>query len=430
MQCNWWCIHRSPLGREHGLYIRGGIRRGEICGPVGQPKKSMTTVPAIQQQAGKFELSGPHNGTLTITLRGDWTARKSTDQNLVDAVDYLVCETKDPHLTLDRITFRGEALTVWDGRVLVAVAAVLRLARKLNLVTDLQSLPEGIRGLLVMSEAVPPRGERRPAPTPSSMLLLIGQSTLQITRALGESNHFLGQSLLTLWRFMWGRARFLRSDIAVFIQETGPQALPIVGIINVLLGVILGFMGAVQLQQFGAGIYVADLVALGQTREIAPMMTAIVMAGRTGAAYAAQLGTMQVNEEIDALKTFGFSPMEFLVLPRMLALALMFPLLVLYADALGIFGGYLVGVGVLDLSTTEYIQQTRQAIDLSDIALGVVKGSIFGIMVAVTGCMHGIQSGRSASAVGNAATNAVVSGIIAIIVMTAIFAVLTNLLRI
>ena len=222
----------------------------------------------------------------------------------------------------------------------------------------------------------------------------------------------------------------MRSDIAEFIQSTGPQALPIVGIINVLLGVILGFMGAVQLQQFGAQIYVADLVALGQTREIAPMMTAIVMAGRTGAAYAAQLGTMQVNEEIDALKTFGFSPMDFLVLPRMLALALMFPLLVLYADALGIFGGYLVGVGVLDLSTTEYIEQTRHAIDMGDVVLGLIKGSVFGILVAVTGCMHGMQSGRSASAVGDATTNAVVSGIIAIIFTTAIFSVLTSVLGI
>ena len=184
------------------------------------------------------------------------------------------------------------------------------------------------------------------------------------------------------------------------------------------------------MQQFGAEIYVANLVALGQTREIAPMMTAIVMAGRTGAAYAAQLGTMQVNEEIDALKTFGFSPMDFLVLPRMLALAVMFPLLVLYADALGIFGGYLVGVGMLDLGTTEYIEQTRDAIDMGDIMLGVVKGGVFGILVAVTGCMQGMASGRSASAVGDATTQAVVKGIIAIIAMTAVFSVLTNMLGI
>lgn len=257
---------------------------------------------------------------------------------------------------------------------------------------------------------------------------VIGQSAIDVYRSLSDINLFLGQSLLSLWRFVRGKARFRRSDIAEFIQATGPRALPIVGIMNVLLGMILAFMGAVQLQQFGAQIYVADLVALGQTREIAPMMTAIVMAGRTGAAYAAQLGTMQVNEEIDALKTFGFSPMDFLVLPRILALALMFPLLVLYADALGIFGGYLVGVGMLGLSSAEYIEQTRQAIGIDDIILGVVKGAVFGILVAVTGCMHGLQSGRSASAVGDATTRAVVSGIIAIIIMTAVFAVLANVL--
>jgi phospholipid/cholesterol/gamma-HCH transport system permease protein len=247
---------------------------------------------------------------------------------------------------------------------------------------------------------------------------------------MAEANRFLSESLLSLWRFVRGKARYQSSDVFQFIEINGPLALPIIGLINVLLGVILGFMGAVQLQQFGAEIFVADLVALGQTREIAPMMTGIVMAGRTGAAYAAQLGTMQVNEEIDALKTFGFSPIDFLVLPRMLALAIMFPILVIYADVLGIFGGYLVGVGMLGLGTLEYIEQTRQAIDMGDIMLGVIKGSIFGILVAITGCLQGMQSGRSASAVGDAATRAVVMGIIAIIVTTAIFSLLTNFLGI
>ena len=215
-----------------------------------------------------------------------------------------------------------------------------------------------------------------------------------------------------------------------FIQTTGPEALVIVTIVNLLLGVILAFMGAAQLKLFGAEIFVADLVALGHTREIAPMMTAIILAGRTGAAYAAQLGTMQVNEEIDALKTFGFSPMDFLVLPRMLALAIMMPLLVLYGDAIGIFGGFLIGVLMLDLGAVEYVTQTQNAIGLTDIMLGVFKGSVFGVLVAITGCKEGIMSGRSASAVGDAATKAVVSGIVAIIVATAIFAVLASALGI
>ena len=204
------------------------------------------------------------------------------------------------------------------------------------------------------------------------------------------------------------------------------EAFGIVGLISFLIGLILAFMGAVQLQMFGAEIYVADLVSLGMAREMAPMMTGIIMAGRTGAAYAAQLGTMTVNEEIDSLRTLGFSPMDFLVLPRILALALMFPILVLYADALGILGGWVVGWGVLGLGTGEYIEQTRSAVTMSDITLGLVKGSLFGALVALTGCMKGMQSGRSASAVGDAATQAVVTGIIAIIVSTAIFAVLTS----
>ncbi len=394
--------------------------------------RQMNFAADIQPQAGT-ELSGPDDGVLIIKLFGDWTEFEDATTALSDAVLAAIGSVTTSELQqtdIKRVELDGTTLGSWDSRVLVGITSASTLMTQLDLELGLEKLPSGLRGLLRLSQAVPPRGERRASPASDDMLTLIGQSALQVYRSLSDTNLFLGQSLQAFWRFVRGRAHFLRSDITAYIQTTGPQALPIVGIINVLLGVILGFMGAVQLQQFGAQIYVADLVALGQTREIAPMMTAIVMAGRTGAAYAAQLGTMQVNEEIDALKTFGFSPMDFLVLPRMLALAIMFPLLVLYADALGIFGGYLVGVGMLDLSTTEYIEQTRHAIDMGDIALGVVKGSIFGVLVAVTGCMHGMQSGRSASAVGDATTSAVVSGIIAIIFTTAIFSVLTSALGI
>jgi len=387
----------------------------------------------LNNSAG-IDIGVPSGGVLTISLHGDWASLDKSVSVASEALLKAVQEITDNNLhgggNVERIDLSAGEIADWDSKILVAIFAAWELAEQHDLQVGLGGLPKGIQGLLRLSRAVPPRGERRSGKGTVNILALIGSSAIELKNSLRKENIFLGESLLSLWHFARGKARFQRSDIVHFIQETGPHALPIVGIINVLLGVILGFMGAVQLQQFGAQIYVADLVALGQTREIAPMMTAIVMAGRTGAAYAAQLGTMQVNEEIDALKTFGFSPMEFLVLPRMLALALMFPLLVLYADALGIFGGYLVGVGMLDLSTAEYIEQTRNAIGLGDIALGVVKGSIFGILVAVTGCMHGMQSGRSASAVGDAATKAVVSGIIAIIVMTAIFAVLTNMLHI
>jgi len=235
---------------------------------------------------------------------------------------------------------------------------------------------------------------------------------------------------LALGRLARGRARFRWSDLALVTQECSANALPIVSLISFLVGLILAFMGAVQLQKFGAQIYVADMVAIAAAREMAGMMTGIVMAGRTGAAFAAQLGTMQVNEEIDALATLGLSPMEFLVLPRMLALILMMPLLCIYADLMGILGGAAVGIGMLHLSPTLYFNETQHAIHLIDIAVGIVKAGIFGILIAISGCLRGMQCGRSASAVGLAATSAVVTGIVFIIATDGVFAVITNVLKI
>jgi phospholipid/cholesterol/gamma-HCH transport system permease protein len=181
---------------------------------------------------------------------------------------------------------------------------------------------------------------------------------------------------------------------------------------------------------FGAQIYIANLVGIAMTREMGAMMAAIIMAGRTGAAFAAQLGTMQVNEEIDALKTLGVSPMEFLVLPRMLALVLMMPLLCLYADLLGMLGGALVSVGAFDVTLIQYATQTQATITLTHVAIGVFKSVIFGIVIALSGCLRGMQCGRSATEVGYAATSAVVTAIVWIIALDGLFAVMTNVLGI
>jgi len=179
---------------------------------------------------------------------------------------------------------------------------------------------------------------------------------------------------------------------------------------------------------FGAQIYVANLVAIGMVREMGAMMAAIIMAGRTGAAFSAQLGTMQVNEELDAFRTLGISPVEYLVLPRMLALVLMMPLLCIFADLLGILGGMAVGVTLFDISFMQYLEQTRASIDLTDIAVGMVKSLVFAVLIAVSGCLKGIQCGRSASAVGEATTSAVVMAIVAIVVSDAIMTLITNAL--
>lgn len=318
----------------------------------------------------------------------------------------------------------------WNSQTLATINGISKIAKNEGLQSDLSEMPEGVSKILALSKSPTNVLETSSAPSAYNFLDDLGDQVLMGWKTTQETFFFLGDALSSFKRLFTGKAQFQRSDLYLFIQATGPQALLIVGIVNLLLGVILAFMGAVQLKLFGAEIFVADLVAFGHTREIAPMMTAIVIAGRTGAAYAAQLGTMQVNEEIDALVTFGFSPMDFLVLPRMLALAIMMPLLVLYGDAVGIFGGYLIGIFNLGFSPIQYIVQTQNAIDLGDIIYGVFKGVVFGILVAITGCKEGIASGRNASAVGDAATKAVVNGILAIITATAIFAVLATALGI
>ncbi len=374
-----------------------------------------------------FELSD-QGEALCVSLSGDWTVAHSSAGSQPSPANCLFEETKARlgSSGISKLTFESNDLKRWNSSTVVLMTALQTLAEDSGAKVDESGLPEGVRGLQALARAVPARGERRTEIKIRNPVTYTG--TLVINAASETRNilTFLGESILSLGRWFRGKAIFQRSDILSLIQDAGPNALIIVGIINLLMGVILAFMGAVQLQQFGASIYVANLVALGQTREIAPMMTAIIMAGRTGAAYAAQLGTMQVNEEIDSLQTFGFDPFDFLVLPRMIALAIMMPFLILFADVAGMFGGYLIGLGMLDLTHTAYVVQTESAIGLMDISIGVVKGSVFGVLVAITGCMRGMQSGRSASAVGDAATSAVVSGIIAIIVATAIFSVLSN----
>jgi phospholipid/cholesterol/gamma-HCH transport system permease protein len=216
----------------------------------------------------------------------------------------------------------------------------------------------------------------------------------------------------------------------LIVQECGVQALPIVTLINFLVGMIIAFVGAVQLQKFGASIYVADLVSIATARELGCLMTAVIMAGRTGSGFAAQLGTMQVNQEIEALETMGLQPMDFLVLPRLIALTLMMPVLCIYADVIAWLGGAFVAVGMLSLSATQFWLESIRSITLTDITLGIVKSLVFGAIIAIAGCMQGIHAGRNAAAVGQAATSAVVMSIVWIVVADGVFAVLCNLLGI
>ena len=325
---------------------------------------------------------------------------------------------------VQRLTFETTALTAWDSGLVTFVLDILDLGAQRQIVVDQEGLPDGLRRLLHLATAVPERQGARRETIREPFLDRIGKETLALIASVGDLLGFIGEALLALVKLFRGQARFRPVELMLLIQECGAQALPIVTLICFLVGAILAFIGAVQLAMFGAQIYVANLVGMAMTLEMGAMMTAIIMAGRTGAAFAAQLGTMTVNEEIDALTTLGLSPMEFLVVPRMLALVTMMPLLTLYGDLLGILGGGLIGVTVLDISPAEYFNQTRAALTLTACAQGLIKSGVYGMLVALAGCLRGMQCGRSAAAVGQATTSAVVTSIVCIIIASAILTVI------
>jgi phospholipid/cholesterol/gamma-HCH transport system permease protein len=329
-----------------------------------------------------------------------------------------------------RIAFEAQTLTHWDSSILTFLVAVSALCRQRGINMDRAGLPAGVRRLLELAEAVSERKGARKEAEEASLLDRIGATTIGATASLGEMLAFLGEMTITFIRLFRLKARYRASDLFLLVQQCGAEALPIVTLISFLVGVILAFVGAVQLKQFGAQIYVADLVGIAMMREMGAMMTAIIMAGRTGAAFAAQLGTMKVTQEVDAFTTAGFSPLEFLVLPRAVALILMMPLLCLYSDFVGVLGGAAIGVGMLDLSWTSYFRETANAISVTDVAGGVFKSSVYGVLIALAGCLRGLQCGNSSSAVGDAATSAVVTGIVAIIVACGTFAVIFYVLGI
>jgi len=328
------------------------------------------------------------------------------------------------------VVFQTGELRDWDSGLIAFLVKLAELCEAKEIKIEPQGLPEGARRLVNLAVAVPEAEGARQDAKRKRLAATIGHQVIDAIESWHEFLVFVGEITIASVKFLLGRARFRRRDLWLFIQDAGARAFPIVTLISVLIGLILAFVGAVQLEQFGAEIYVANLVSVAMAREMAATMTAIVMAGRTGAAYAAQLGTMQVNEEVDALTTLGISAIEFLVVPRMLALILMMPLLYFYSNLLGILGGSIVGTGMLGISWTEYINQTQSAVTLWDFIGGFIKACVFGYLVAVAGCLKGIQCGRSALAVGQATTAAVVTAIVYIIVADALLTVLFDLLGI
>jgi phospholipid/cholesterol/gamma-HCH transport system permease protein len=362
--------------------------------------------------------------TIAWRLSGDWIIREKLPSP--EEVKKGIEQSTGPK----RVIFDTGDLKAWDSGLIVFLTKVIDICAQKNIPVERDGLPEGVKRLLHLASAVPERKGARRGTARIPFLERVANTTIGAWRSLIDMLNFLGEASIAFLRLLGGKARFRRSDLFLIMQDCGAQALPIVSLISLLVGLILAFIGAIQLELFGAQIYVASLVGIGMVRALAAVMTGIIMAGRTGASFAAQLGTMQVNEEIDALKTLGISPMEFLVLPRMLALFLMMPLLSLYADLMGILGGLFIGVTMLDLGFMEYFNKTRESVHLNDFWVGLFSAAVFGVLVALAGCLRGMQCGRSASAVGEATTSAVVTSIVSIVVATAVITIICNILRI
>lgn len=373
----------------------------------------------------RYEIT-EQNNRQTLQLSGNWTM--DDDMTLFDEILHRFQQAQKEGHDKQFEVVDGGSVVDWDSALISFLLRLDNQAKTTDVALEFTDMPQGVSELLQLARAVPVRqgsGKKKESPT---ILANIGQKAITDYREALGFFFFLGESVKSFYRLLRGRARFRGRDLREILSDTGPEALPIITLISVLIGVILAFVGAIQLKQFGAEVYVANLVGVAMVREMGCMMTGIIMAGRTGAAFAARIGTMQVNEEIDAYRTLGISPMDFIVLPRILALVLMMPLLCLYANALGILGGAVISIGAMGLSFTEYWNQTLTAIDMSDIMVGLFKAFIFGIVIAITGCMNGMMSGRSASAVGDAATSAVVTGVVFIIVIDGLFAIVTSLL--
>ena len=252
----------------------------------------------------------------------------------------------------------------------------------------------------------------------------IGEVSLRILEDFSSITTFLGELLVALFQAVIHPSTIRWKDFFFYVKRAGADGLPIVALLSFLLGLIIAFMSSLQLKQFGANIYVAALVGFGMVRELGPILTAIIIAGRSGSAFAAEIGTMKVNEEVDALVTMGFNPTRFLALPKVLAAMLVVPILTIYADVFGILGGLMVGVMGFDLTAYAYLQQTAKSIDIFDIVSSLVKSVVFAVLIAGIGCQRGFRVRGGAESVGLYTTSAVVAGLFLIIIADSLFAII------
>jgi phospholipid/cholesterol/gamma-HCH transport system permease protein len=352
------------------------------------------------------------DGTLIVQPAGDWTL----DRSLPDI--QAVVGNATPSSPVTAVAFDTSKLGDWDSSLVTFLFETAEYGRTHDLDVQTDTLPPSLARLVSLSQAVPEqktKTEEQP-----SLLARLGHWGLNAYDEVLDFVTFTGRAVRSLGGLLLGRGQVRWRTFGVVLQSSTSSALPIVTIISLLVGLIIAFLGAVVLRRFGAEYFVSYLVSYGMLRELGALMTAIIMTGRTGAAFAAELGSMKVGEEIDALETFGISPIDFLVTPRILAVVLALPMLTVYADVLGIVGGMAVAVTMLDLTTTQFLTGLLEPVVLSDALIGLFKAVVYGGIIGLAGCMRGMQTGDDASAVGSATTSAVVTGIILIVLANAI----------
>jgi len=353
---------------------------------------------------------------MTVVLAGTWqiTAARPTWEAVRGA--------QNP----TRVRLRIEGLEKWDSALLLFLFEAQEWCRGTGAYCDLDGLPEKIRRLLAQLAAA--HESSVPFDRAANIVTAVGLATQDALNQAQAIVSFIGECTLSAWRLAQCPGKFRWRDCLAEMQQCGAMALPIVSLISFLVGVTFAYTGAIVLRLYGGDIYLADLIGLAMVRETGAMMTAVVLAGRTGAAFAATLGNMRANEEIDALEVVGIPVVQFLVLPRLIALGIMMPLLSLYANALGMVGGMAVALGLLSIPPAAYWIEMLSSVDLSDIATGVIKATAFGLIIGLSGCLRGLQAERSAAGVGRAATSAVVTALLLLVVADAIFAVAFNVL--
>ncbi|MCX5698037.1 MAG: ABC transporter permease [Candidatus Omnitrophica bacterium] len=366
-----------------------------------------------------FDYSIPK--TLLIKLSGDW----QISAGLLSVNE--VTSQLTTHPDIAQINFSVSQGLKWDSGLIAFLLKLIRECGQKNIHVAREGLPQEAQKLLALAlkvdeKDIPPKDARE------SFLERSGEKALQISESLAAGLDFLGDIAVSLGRLITGKSYFRWDDFMLIVQRCGVDTLLLVSLISLLVGMILAFVGSIQLKMFGAQIFISDIVGIAMVRVLSAVMTGIIMSGRIGASFAAELGMMQTNEEIDALKTLGVSPVEFLVIPRVLALVIMMPVLTIYADLMGILGGFVISAGMLHLNPVEYLNHTQHAVKLSYVWVGLIHSLVFGVIVAVSGCLRGIKCERSAAGVGIATTSAVVTGITGIVIATALITFICQIL--